>query len=271
VQLVHGRPATNHGGRLRDSFADAAPACDFNDAADEEALHAIAKQGVDDGVRVWVGAAGLAAELVPALIEKGLHFAGHDGAGEGDPDGPWHDGRQVVVIAGSVHPSTVAQVAAVASAGVAHLAIDPQQSGSWPSPDTLDRVLAPNGLMAVNGDVGPSPLILSTHVGMPDGTPPDAWVAGAAKLLDVIAEALARRLAAGPPLALVVTGGETAQSLFGRLGATAIDVTGEVLPGIPTGRLHAPAGVVPIVTKSGGFGGPSDLVTVLASTGRPPA
>ena len=107
------------------------------------------------------------------------------------------------------------------------------------------------------------PLVLSTHVAVPDGPLPDAWNRGAAELLEQIADALARRLATGIPIALVVTGGETAQSLFARLGATAINVTGEVLPGIPTGRLHVGRYLVPIVTKSGGFGGPSDLATII--------
>ena len=132
VQLIHGTPAPMYGGRLRDAFVDAAAACDFHDAVDETALREIAEQGVDDGVRVWVGTAGLAAELVPALIEKGLHFSGHEG--ESDEVGPWHEGRSVVVVAGSVHPTTVAQVAALAETGVPHLAIDPQSPATWPRP-----------------------------------------------------------------------------------------------------------------------------------------
>lgn len=268
VQLVHGRPATNHGGRLRDAFADAATACDFHDAADEETLHAIAKQGVDDGVRVWVGTAGLAAELVPALIEKGLHFAGHEGTDGDESDAPWHDGSPVVVIAGSVHPVTIAQIASVANAGARHLAIDPQRPETWPSASALDEAFA--SADATAGSTA-GPLVISTHVAVPDGPIPDAWNRGAAELLDRIADALARRLATGIPMALVVTGGETAQSLFARLGATAIDVTGEVLPGIPTGRLHVGQRLVPIVTKSGGFGGPSDLATIIDGASQPRA
>ena len=268
VQLVHGRPATNHGGRLREAFADAATACDFHDAADEATLQAIAKQGVDDGVRVWVGSAGLAAELVPALIEKGLHFAGHEGT-DGDDgfasDAPWHGGSQIVVIAGSVHPVTVAQVASVALAGVRHLAFDPQRPETWPSASTLDQALS-GDLTGVSETTGP--LVFSTHVAVPDGPVPDAWNRGAAELLERTANALTRRLATGVPMALVVTGGETAQSLFARLGATAIDVTGEVLPGIPTGRLHVGPYLVPIVTKSGGFGGQSDLATIIDGTSQ---
>jgi uncharacterized protein YgbK (DUF1537 family) len=280
VQLIHGRPATRFDGRLIEAFSEpaseagssAASSCDFHDAADEADLRTVAKKGVDDGVRVWVGSAGLAAELVPALIEKGLHFDGHDGADGGEPDSPWHEGNPVFVIAGSVHPVTIAQVAEAATNPDRHLAINPQQREGWPSASTFDRAFAgddateptvPGHATPTEGK-GSTPLIVSTHADVPDGTLPDEWIIGAAALLTQIAEALMRRLVRGSPMALVVTGGETAQTLFAALGATAIDVTGEVLPGIPTGMLHVGGRVVPIVTKSGGFGAPSDLATIIA-------
>jgi uncharacterized protein YgbK (DUF1537 family) len=246
--MINGRPVDSFGGRLRDAFANVATACDFHDAADEDDLHAIAKQGVDDGVRVWVGSAGLAAELVPALVEKGLHFTGY-GEAEEDTREQWHGGSPVVVVAGSIHPMTVAQVAEVAAHGVAHLAMDPQRPDTWPNLDALD-----------------APLVVSTHAAVPDGMPSVAWMTGTATLLDRIADGLRRRLETGAPLALVVTGGETAQTLFARLGATAIVVTGEVLPGVPTGLLHVDGCEIKIVTKSGGFGTASDLATIIAST-----
>jgi len=44
------------------------------------------------------------------------------------------------------------------------------------------------------------------------------------------------------------------------LAATAIEVTGEALPGIPLGLLRLPGLTVPVATKSGGFGAPDALV-----------
>ncbi len=256
VQLVHGQPATHHGGVLAEAFASAADACDFRDAATDDDLLAVATQGIEDGVRVWVGTAGLAAQLVPALIEKGLHFAAHDGADDDDDD-PWHGGRPVVVIAGSVHPVTVAQVAALAASGAAHLAIDLRRPEAWPDAETLDHAIAAPGVT-----------IISTHGGVPEGVLSADLARNALALLDRVADALGRRLvSAETPPALVVTGGETAQRLFGRLGATAIDVTGEVLPGIPTGRVHVGSVVARVVTKSGGFGAVGDLLTIV--TGSP--
>ena len=248
VQLLHGTPTPNYGGRLRDAFVDAAAACDFHDALDESSLQEIAKQGVDDGVRVWVGTAGLASEMVPALIEKGLHFSGHEG--ESDDVGSWHEGRSVLVVAGSVHPTTVAQVASLAETGIPHLAIDPQSPATWPTEDDLVQAM-------VGG-----PCIVSTHNGLPIGELPSEWVAGAGDLLNRVAAAVGRALGSTSPPALVVTGGETAQILFRRVSAVAIDVTGEVLPGIPNGRVSIGSITVPIVTKSGGFGGAGDLIEI---------
>lgn len=249
VQRAFGRPVPGFGGDVRAALHPVADACDVHDVASDDDLAAIATQGIEDGVRVWVGTAGLAGQLVPALVARGLHFAAHDG--EETADGPWHDGRPVVVVAGSVHPVTVAQVAALAASGVAHLAIDPRRPDTWPDDAALDRVLAS------------PPVALSLHEGIPEGGLPSDWVAGAVRLLDRVAGALGRRLAGDAGTALVVTGGETAQCVLWGLGATAIDVTGEVLPGVPTGRLHLRGRSVPVVTKSGGFGGPDALRLVI--------
>jgi uncharacterized protein YgbK (DUF1537 family) len=63
---------------------------------------------------------------------------------------------------------------------------------------------------------------------------------------------------------LVLTGGETAQRVCRALGAMAIDILGELEPGIPWGRLAG--GIVPgmpVVTKAGGFGRPDSLICVV--------
>ena len=66
--------------------------------------------------------------------------------------------------------------------------------------------------------------------------------------------------------ALVLSGGDTARLLCGALAADAIHLGGEVLPGIPWGRLEGgPADGTTVVTKSGGFGGPDVLLRVVDS------
>ncbi|MCH9040428.1 MAG: four-carbon acid sugar kinase family protein [Chloroflexi bacterium] len=63
---------------------------------------------------------------------------------------------------------------------------------------------------------------------------------------------------------LVVVGGETAQMVVKAVGATSIELLGEVRPGIPVGRLVGGlADGKLLVTKAGGFGGPSALAEVI--------
>jgi D-threonate/D-erythronate kinase len=58
---------------------------------------------------------------------------------------------------------------------------------------------------------------------------------------------------------LVLTGGATAVRVARRLGATGIELQGEVEAGVPVGTLIGPK-PYPVVTKAGGFGGPDTLV-----------
>jgi uncharacterized protein YgbK (DUF1537 family) len=58
---------------------------------------------------------------------------------------------------------------------------------------------------------------------------------------------------------LVLTGGATAVGVARRLGATGIELEGEVEAGVPVGALIGP-NPYPVVTKAGGFGGPDTLV-----------
>ncbi len=63
---------------------------------------------------------------------------------------------------------------------------------------------------------------------------------------------------------LFLCGGDTAAWLCEAWGVTAISIEGEVEPGIPLGRLSGgPAGGLAVVTKSGGFGGPESLGSVV--------
>jgi len=59
---------------------------------------------------------------------------------------------------------------------------------------------------------------------------------------------------------VLLTGGETAQSVLGELGVTCLDVLGEVLPGIPITRATLGDRSLTILTKSGGFGTPQDIL-----------
>jgi len=74
--------------------------------------------------------------------------------------------------------------------------------------------------------------------------------------------ALAARLfALGRADGFVVTGGDGTRALLDALGANGVQLIGEVMAGIPIGKLvGGTADGAPIVTKAGGFGTPDALV-----------
>lgn len=59
---------------------------------------------------------------------------------------------------------------------------------------------------------------------------------------------------------VLLTGGETAQSALGALGIGCLEVLGEVLPGIPVTRATLGDRSLTVLTKSGGFGTPQDIL-----------
>lgn len=65
------------------------------------------------------------------------------------------------------------------------------------------------------------------------------------------------------PSALFVSGGDTAALVCRSLGVRSIDLRRELAPGIPAGIIRGGAlDGTPIVTKSGGFGAPDDLIHI---------
>jgi uncharacterized protein YgbK (DUF1537 family)/catechol 2,3-dioxygenase-like lactoylglutathione lyase family enzyme len=80
-----------------------------------------------------------------------------------------------------------------------------------------------------------------------------------------VAEALARDAArhhAGSPFdALVLAGGETAYRVLRALGVSCLELSAELLPGIPLAT--AQEGRLRVVTKAGGFGAPDALARIL--------
>ncbi|MGE4529050.1 MAG: four-carbon acid sugar kinase family protein [Rhodospirillaceae bacterium] len=89
-------------------------------------------------------------------------------------------------------------------------------------------------------------------------------------------ETAARRIAAAfadlanhlpPPATLLVSGGETLRALCGALAARRLDLTGQILPGIPRAVLRGGRwDGVGVVSKSGAFGAPELLRDLLFPT-----
>jgi D-threonate/D-erythronate kinase len=96
---------------------------------------------------------------------------------------------------------------------------------------------------------------------------------------DIPREAAAARIAAAfaglvarldQPGTLVVAGGETLRALCDALGADALGVTGELMPGIPCSRLAGGRwNGTAVVSKSGAFGAPDLLSSILAAEPAP--
>jgi D-threonate/D-erythronate kinase len=79
----------------------------------------------------------------------------------------------------------------------------------------------------------------------------------------VAPEHVRQEIAAVHPAALFLSGGDTAAFVCRALGVEAIDLHGEILPGVPRGTLRGgDLDGLPVVTKSGGFGGARALIEV---------
>lgn len=136
---------------------------------------------------------------------------------------------------GSHDPITLAQVAALERAG-------------------LPASLAPDGRCPPGG-AGLVRLVAAP------GTAFDPRTAGAR-----FATGIAARLATGEPATLLACGGETADAILAEIGVGVIRIEGEILPGVPVSTMLLGQRSLQLVTKSGGFGGPDTLVSVLGAT-----
>ena len=133
--------------------------------------------------------------------------------------------RPALVVVGTQHPVTEAQVAALLASGAA-----------------LERTL---------GELVREPLRESMLVRLTWGTPPDLGP-------------LAAWLGAGDVGALVLSGGATARYVLDALGAGEVILGGELEPGTAWGRTSGGAAdSITTVTKSGGFGAEDLLLRIL--------
>jgi uncharacterized protein YgbK (DUF1537 family) len=81
------------------------------------------------------------------------------------------------------------------------------------------------------------------------------------KVLGIVAARLLKKRRLG---GLVLTGGDLAMGVCGRLGASALSIQEEVLPGIPCSSLtDGPFKGLRLVTKAGGFGEKDALLRII--------
>ncbi len=192
------------------------------DASTDADLDAIVARYLGRPSTLWCGAAGLARAL-----------AGH-AAPVVQPSGSPH-----LVLVGSHHPVTKAQIAVLATA----------------QPDWIVRFDADHAASAARiADV------LARHgrcVALPD-IPPGMAPGQAAVLIAAWMGGLCRLLP--PPAVLSVVGGETFAALCASLGASILTVEGDSEPGVPASRMTSGrwAGTL-CFSKSGAFGAPGWL------------
>jgi uncharacterized protein YgbK (DUF1537 family) len=191
------------------------------DAEEEADLHALIEAGRGlDGPLLWIGTAGLARAL----------------AGPGAAPTLTQMPRPLLMVVGSHHPVSLAQVEALAAHHARAVITLPMWGDAGEALGLLERRLERHGWAT---------LVLA----VPDGT--GARVA--APWFEEVLEQAASRLA--PPASLIVTGGATLMQLVRALGAEALEVEGELLPGIPLSIMQGgrwPGTMV--VSKSGAFG-----------------
>jgi len=245
IQYVHARPVEPFGGFLQDALGSAAARSDLFDAETDDDLAAVAMRAAANPVyRVWCGTAGLAAH-VPAA----LHLEPQASIAPGLPGA-----SRVAIIAGTWHTATLAQLRSLREAGWEYVSLpDPTLDANGAALEHVVDML--NGgtervAVGLNLERGDDPEYRRRAAGSREVTA--RWVASLHEV--------GRRLRITPDLALVMTGGETAQLICGALGARSIEVTGEALRGIPGGVLQLEKSRVAVATKSGGFGDPNALL-----------
>jgi uncharacterized protein YgbK (DUF1537 family) len=229
------------GGRLAGVMESAVVA----DAETDADLQALVEAAMAGGYDCFAGSAGLAsaiAERLPAP-RRGLP----PGARRGGP---------VLVLAGSRHEATAAQVDHAARQGVARVVFTPGEIRTGRAEATATEA---RGRLAA----GESLIV----------TPPSERVAETEGLLACFADLGEAALAGRPLGGLVLTGGDVAAAVCARLGVETIELRGEVLPAIPWGRIAGGrAHGLDIVTKAGSFGDRqalARLVDFLAAASRP--
>ncbi|MDI7277974.1 MAG: nucleotide-binding domain containing protein, partial [Anaerolineae bacterium] len=191
------------------------------------------------------GSAGLAAHLPAAW---GL--AGRLTPGRCEPVS-----QPVLVVAGSPHPSLVAQERSLRA-----------RPGLKVVGEVL-AALAPHGEGVAAMRAGALAAALTAGEDALLTTCDEPHLAGGGRLVaSLLAEVVSKALAAVRPGALVLSGGDVAVAVCGGLGAAGIVVEGELEPGVPFGRLvGGTCDGLRLVTKAGGFGDGATLCRVLAA------
>ncbi len=211
------------------------------DAEDDSDLAVVAAAALASPLRVLCGSAGLA------------HAIAHASGRSPSPTPAIRPVAPVLVVAGSRHAATVAQVEALRRRG-----------GCVVCPDTTfleqgDPAGAARTVASVADVLATGQTVVLSTTAMRDVSGDRVGVA--ARLASIAGDVCERARVGG----LVLTGGDTAWAVCDALGSAGLRLTGELRPGIATAMLlggRFPD--LPLVTKAGGFGDESALAEAVA-------
>jgi uncharacterized protein YgbK (DUF1537 family) len=105
---------------------------------------------------------------------------------------------------------------------------------------------------------GRQPVVILRATASADGAAADA-----AQVARSLAQNAVRLLQSRPIDALLATGGDTAIAILNVMAVPALQVMGDLLPGIPCARLDVQGRPLWLITKAGGFGTPDTLCEVV--------
>ena len=202
------------------------------DAETDGDLLLIARAALGSDLRLLAGSAGLAGQLARVLAPApaSRNEVAHR------PAGP------ILVVAGSLHKITAAQVKILQEAGLPM--VRPVDALLDESARAIDRTVDE---VAMHLSAGRSVVVATA--GLPSSQTGSTSVVS--RLADIVAAPTVRRAIGG----LVLTGGETAAGILARLGAIELRLMGEIRPAMPWGMLRSSElATVPIATKAGSFG-----------------
>ncbi len=218
------------------------------DAETDLDLSLLARAALSGDLRVLAGSAGLARQIARTLASTP---APTGAAGPDLPVGP------VLVVAGSLHDATSAQVETLRMVGMPivrpeEALLDGRSSSGARTAEDLARHLA----------AGRSAVLTTAGSGRSRLGP--TFVA--ARLAELVAAPGVRRHLGG----LVLTGGETAAGVLAAVGATELRLAGEIRPAMPWGVLSSSRlPTMPVATKAGSFGSADALLACVEHlTGR---
>ena len=212
------------------------------DAAAEDDLQAIATAGQALGpMTVWAGSAGLARYLPRAAgLDRTMAAPAHKAATAGP----------VICAVGSLSQVSREQFETLRAAdGVAGFVVPPVLLRLGEGTDDWDRTSAALAAAIEAGQDIAVQIAASDHLDTGE----------ALKLATVLAALLHPFLARAR--GVIATGGETARALLRTLDVAALQLAGEVEPGVPLSVVAAgPAAGFRVITKAGAFGTPETLL-----------